>query len=65
MNGTRPEGNQGKAKVCQDLLDPNEPRGAFGTVALNLRPERRLNKPLQESKSEEKPKVSQSIDGSH
>ena len=65
MSCTRPEGNQGRAMVCQDLLDPNEPRGAFGAEPLNLRPERRLHKPFQESKSEEKPKVSQSINGSH
>lgn len=26
-----------KAMVCQDLLDPNEPHGAFGAEPLNLR----------------------------
>ena len=65
MNCSGAEGNQGRAKVCQDLLDPNEPRGAFGAEPLNFRPERRLHKPFQESKSEEKPKGSQSINASH
>ena len=36
MNCTGPEGNQGRDKVSQDLLDPNEPRGAFGAEHLNL-----------------------------
>ena len=40
MNGTRPEGNQGRAMVCQDLLDPNDPRGAFGAEHLNLTQEK-------------------------
>ena len=37
MNCTGPEGNQGRAKVCQDFLDPNEPHGAFGAEPLNFR----------------------------
>ena len=32
MNSTGAEGNQGRAMVCQDLLDPSEPRGAFGAT---------------------------------
>ena len=38
MNFTGPEGNQGRAKVCQDFLDPSEPHAAFGAEPLNLRP---------------------------
>ena len=32
MNCTRPEGNQGRAKVYQDLLDPHEPQCGFGAT---------------------------------
>lgn len=55
MNCMRAGGNQGRAMVCQDLPDPNEPRDAFGAEPLNPWPERRLHKPFQESKSEENP----------
>ena len=32
MNCYKAEGNQGRAMVCQDLLYPNERRGAFGAA---------------------------------